>query len=255
MYFDTRHICDAQAGSSLDVFDPRSRILCAFFLSAVLASVQSFSGLFVGSLIPVSLLFIDALSADGLSGLKRLLKTLVHVNAITVFVWILLPLTYPGERIWGVFSIEGLVLALKVTWKLNLISVVLIQMVVKLGMGRIDNVLGDFHIPEKMRVLLLLTLRYSLLLAERVATMTRSIFLRAPDLRGARMCRTFACMLGTTLIHSADRAERSLFAMRCRGGMAGFSQCCPARWRAHDTFLCAFFALNSVLTVAAPFFL
>ena len=74
MYFDTRHICDAQAGSSLDVFDPRSRMLCAFFLSAVLSSVQSFSGLFVGSLIPVSLLFIDALSADGLSGLKRLLK-------------------------------------------------------------------------------------------------------------------------------------------------------------------------------------
>jgi cobalt/nickel transport system permease protein len=211
-------------------------------LTVVLASAQSLAGLLAGSVVPFLLLFAG--EAGGMAG------TLLHVNAVTLFVWVVLPLTTPGERVFGLFSEPGLRLALLVTCKLNLISVTLIRMVAELGMGRIDNVLGDFRIPEKMRVLLLLTLRYTLLLMERVAAMTRAIRLRAPSLRGKRLCSAFGCMLGTTLIHSSDRAERSMLAMRCRGGMAGFSQCCPMTWRARDTLLCAFFAANAALVAA-----
>jgi energy-coupling factor transporter transmembrane protein EcfT len=138
------------------------------------------------------------------------------------------------------------------TCKLNLISITLIRMVAELGMGRLDGVLCEFRLPEKMRVLLLLTLRYSLLLMERVATMTRAIRLRAPKLGGKRLCHAFACMLGTTLIHSSDRAERSMLALRCRGGMAGFSQYRlqdSINWRLRDTLLCAFFTANALLLV------
>lgn len=240
------HACDAERPSRLDVFDPRCRIVCALCLAAALASVRSFAGLATGIVIPLILLAVDEF--------KPLARTLIHLNGVSVFVCILLPLTFPGERVWGIFSTDGLRMALLVTAKLNLISVVLIRMVAALGMGRIDNVLGDFHIPEKMRVLLLLTMRYVLLLAERVATMTRAIFLRAPDLRGKRMCHTFACMLGTTLIHSSDRAERSMLAMQCRGGMKGFLQCCPLQWSRVDTLLCAFFALNVAAMAAASFY-
>jgi energy-coupling factor transporter transmembrane protein EcfT len=102
-----------------------------------------------------------------------------------------------------------------------------------------------------MRVLLLLTLRYTLLLMDRVSAMTRAIRLRAPALRGKRLCLAFACMLGTTLIHSSDRAERSALAMRCRGGIAGFSQYRTEHWRLCDTLLCAFFAANTALLVMA----
>jgi energy-coupling factor transporter transmembrane protein EcfT len=249
MQFDAGHICDAGKPSRLDIFDPRCRVFCALALSAALASAQSLPGLFAGGLVPFLLLFTGR-PAD-------LAKVLAHVNAATVFVWLLLPLTVPGARTMGVFSVEGLRLALLTTCKLNLISVTLIRMVAELGMGRIDNVLGDFHLPKKMRVLLLLTMRYVLLLMERVATMTRAVRLRAPDLRGGRMCSAFACMLGTTLIHSSDRAERSMLAMRCRAGsdtLRGFSQCCPLRWRACDTALCLFFAVNIAAVAAVCFY-
>jgi energy-coupling factor transporter transmembrane protein EcfT len=226
-------------------------VFCALALSAALASARSLPGLLAGGAVPFLLLFAGNPADLG--------KALAHVNAVTVFIWLLLPLTVPGvsgERVAGVFSIEGLRLALLATCKLNLISVVLIRMVAALGMGRIDNVLGDFHLPEKMRVLLLLTMRYVFLLTERVAAMTRAVRLRAPDLRGGRMCAAFACMLGTTLIHSSDRAERSMLAMRCRAGsgtLRGFSQCCPLRWRARDTALCLFFAANIAAVAAACF--
>ena len=240
MYLHSGHLdhsCDAERPSRLDVFDPRCRMVCAFILTAALASVRTFPGLLAGAPVPCLLLFVGSF--------KPLWRSLVHLNAVSIFVCILLPLTYPGD---------GLGLALLIVLKLNLISVVMIRMVVSLGMGRIDNVLGDFRIPEKMRVLLLLTMRYVLLLADRVVTMTRAIFLRAPLLRGGALYRTFACMLGTTLIHSSDRAERSMQAIRCRGGMAGFAQCCPLKWRVSDTALCAFFALNAAAMAGVSFY-
>ncbi|MDR1873444.1 MAG: energy-coupling factor transporter transmembrane protein EcfT [Synergistaceae bacterium] len=235
MQIDAAHIRDSERPSRLDVFDPRCRVLCAVLLAVVLASVRFLPGLLPGSLVPFLLLFAGEP--------KALAKMLVHVNAVTVFVWILLPITTPGP--WG----EGLRLALLVTCKLNLISVVLIRMIAELGMGRIDNVLSSFHFSEKMRVLLLLTMRYVFLLMDCAVTMTRAICLRAPALRGTRLYSAFACMLGTTLIHSAARAERSMLAMRCRGGMTGFARPCLLHWRPRDTLLCAFFAVNAAAVV------
>jgi energy-coupling factor transporter transmembrane protein EcfT len=218
-------------------------VLCALALSVALAFARSLPGLLAGCVIPVLLLFAG--------NLADLTKILARVNAVTVFVWLLLPLTVPGvsgERVAGVFFVEGLRLALLTTCRLNLISVVLIRMAAALGVERIDSVLGALRVSEKMRVLLLLTARYIFLLTDRVVTMTRAIRLRAPELRGGRMCAAFACMLGTTLVHSSDRAERSMLAMRCRAGsdtsLRGFSQCRPLRWRVCDSALCLFFAAN-----------
>jgi len=197
---------------------------------------------------------------------------LARVNTVTIFMWLLMPLTFPEPRAWG-FSISGAQAALLFTCKLNLISVVLIRMVAALGLGGLDNVLGSLRLPEMLRVLLLLTGRYILLLLERVTTMTLAIRLRAPNLRGRRLCSTFACMLGTTLIHSSDRAERAMLAMKLRsaapmsiapigaaptGGthvtLAGFAQGNPLLWRRRDGALCAFFAVNILVIACVCFF-
>jgi energy-coupling factor transporter transmembrane protein EcfT len=244
MRFHIDRIYDDRRPSRLDAFTPRCRVLCAAALTIPLASARSLPELLTGSVIPFLLLF-----AGDFAGLWR---SLAHINAVTFFAWILLPLTTPGPQISGVlpiFSESGVRMALLLTCKLNLISVTLIRMVAELGIGRIDGVLNEFRFPEKMRVLLLLTLRYALLLMDRVSAMTRAIRLRAPKLGGKRLCRAFACMLGTTLIHSSDRAERSMLAMRCRGGIAGFSQYRPGNWRLRDTLLCVFFAVNAALLV------
>ena len=82
------------------------------------------------------------------------------------------------------------------------------------------------------------------ILAERAGTMVRAVQLRGPDLKGIPMCRTFACMLGTTLVHGSERSERMMLAIRCRGGMAGFCQGRPLCWQGRDVLFCLLFALN-----------
>ena len=244
MRFETSHIYGNEHSSPLDVFDPRCRVFCALAFSVALTSVKSLTGIFAGSLIPFLLLFTGKM--------KYLAKVLIHTNFITCFAWILLPLMTPGDRLWGLFSIPGIHLALSVTCKLNMISIVLVCMVAALGMGKINNLLGDFHITEKLRVLILLTMRYTFLLINQIAASMLAMRLRNPE-PGRRSLHTFACMLGTTLIHSSDRAERSMLAMRCRGGMAGFSQYSPMKWRPRDTLLTIFFALNIVLIIVLSF--
>jgi energy-coupling factor transporter transmembrane protein EcfT len=236
-FIDVDSIRDRGRLSWLDVFDPRCRVLCALVFTGALALTQSLPGLLAGSVVPCLLIF----AKDSRDTTKALIHTLIRVNAVTVFVWLVLPLTAPGG--WA----EGLRLAFFVTCKLNAASVTLIRMIAELGMERIDGVLIYFRVPEKMRVLLLLTARYVFLLQDRLSAMTRAIRLRAPELRGKRLYAAFACMLGTTLIHSSDKAERSMLALRCRGGMGGFSQYRPLDWRWHDTSLCAFFAANAIV--------
>jgi energy-coupling factor transporter transmembrane protein EcfT len=154
-----------------------------------------------------------------------------------------LPITYPGKRLWGIGSVEGLELAGLVIWKLNLISVVTARLVISMGTPGIDDAMAKLCVPLKMRMLLILTARYILLLSERVSTMARAVRLRAPTSGLMTSYRAIACMIGTTLVHSSDRAERASLALRCRGGMGGFAFGGQGRWTFRDSLACLFFAV------------
>jgi energy-coupling factor transporter transmembrane protein EcfT len=132
-------------------------------------------------------------------------------------------------------------MALFITWKMNLISIILIRLVTAMGTSRIDSALDGLHVPLKLRMLLILSVRYIFLLSERVATMTKAIGARAPKLGFMATLRVMACMIGTTLIHCADKAERSAKALRCRGGIGGFRAVACKAWATRDTALCCIF--------------
>ena len=236
MQLDTSGLRAEATPTGLDRFDPRGRVLCAFVLAFVLASVRSFPALFCGVPIVLVLFFL------GEPG--PLARELLHLNAVGAFIALLLMLTYPGERFWGPFSAAGLRFAALILLKLNLISVLLSRMILSLGVGRVDGVLARLGVPEKLRILLLLSTRCIFILAERAGTMVRAVQLRGPDLKGIPMCRTFACMLGTTLVHGSERSERMMLAIRCRGGMAGFCQGRPLCWRGRDILFCLLFGLD-----------
>lgn len=244
MRLDTSGLRIEASLSRLDRFDPRGRMLCALALAFVLASVGSFPALFCGAPLPLLLLFLD----DS----KTLRGELVRLNLFGGVIALLLVLTYPGERFWGIFSGPGLRFAGLVLIKLNLISVLLSRMILALGVERADNALLRLGVSEKLRILMLLSARCIFILAEGAGTMVRAVSLRAPGLRGLPMCRTFACVLGTTLLHGSERAERTMLAIRCRGGMAGFSQCPPMSWRGGDTLLCLLFGLNVAVVLLCP---
>jgi energy-coupling factor transporter transmembrane protein EcfT len=69
---------------------------------------------------------------------------------------------------------------------------------------------------------------------------------------GIRAVRVYACVVATTLIHSADRAERASLAMARRGGTGGFLQQSESRWRMRDSCVCALFLLNSAFVILFP---
>ena len=217
--------------SPLDVFDPRSRFLCAFALSLAFSFVSSLPAILVSAIVPAALLFLGDRAS--------MLQTLKRVNIAGLFICLLLPLTYRGERYWGVISVDGMIMALLVLYRLNIITVVMQRLVAALGIGRIHDVLAALGAPEKLRILLLLTIRHIWLLMDRSLTVQRAVSVRAPKLSWRLASVAFACGVGTAMIHSQDRAERSLLAIYSRGGFKGFSQYSSMSWHLRDTLLCA----------------
>ena len=229
------------SASRLDAIDPRCRVICALYLTLTVAAIGDALALAAGSILPLCLLCMD-----GRSGLRGMVRMLSGMNKVSMLALVFLPLTYPGNRVFMFFSVEGAYAALLIIWKLNIISVVILKMIASMGIAGVHDALAALRFPVKLRMLLLLTMRYVFLLADRMSSMVKAIDLRAPDMRGGKMYRAYACMVGTTLVHSADRAELASLAIGCRGGMNGFSQLVTRKWTRRDWVLCAIFALNSI---------
>jgi cobalt/nickel transport system permease protein len=236
---------DCEVASKLDSIDSRCRVICAFCFALAAAAASDPRALAFGSVLPLCLLFMD-----GRDGLSRIVPMLATVNKMSVLAIVFLPLTYPGHRVMIFFSVEGAAMAFLIIWKLNIISVTLIKMVASMGTAGVNDALAALRFPIKLRMLLLLTMRYVYLMADRMSTMTRAIDLRAPGIKGGAACRAYACMVGTTLVHSADRAERAALAMKRRGGMNGFSQSRPQLWTWRESVLCAAFFIYSACMAA-----
>ena len=220
--------------SPLDVFDPRARLLCALSLSAALSAVNDPVLLLCAAFIPLALVPCGPV--------RPLFRALLRLNAAGLIMALLLALTYPDAALWGPFSREGLRVALTVLLRLNLIMIVLLRLVTAMGPERVDSALSRFGLPEKLRVLLLLTLRGIFLLVERFASTLRAVRLRAPRMKGTLKLKAFACMTASSLLQASDRSERMTAALRCRGGLAGFHQAPPLCWHGRDTALCLLFA-------------
>jgi cobalt/nickel transport system permease protein len=213
-------------------------LICAVIASVALASLQDVTTLAIASVLPAALLF-----ADVGSGSRVPWRAMGGVNRAGAVIWLLLPFTYPGERVFGVLSADGLRMALLTMWRLNLMSAVLIRLVTSMGVPRITDALGRLGVPLKLRMLVLLSVRYIFLLADRAESMWRAVSLRSPGISGLYACKCLACVVGTLLIRSSDRAERSALAMSLRGGISGFSQERDTVWKPRDSMLCAVFLL------------
>jgi cobalt/nickel transport system permease protein len=230
----------------LGQLNPICRLFCAFTAAASLSALYGVPALALGSLLPLALVF-----ADGPAEARRLSGKLAGINKISAAVWLLLPLTYPGARVCGVFSREGIFAAFILTWKLNLMSIVLIRMMASMDAPEISSALAGLGCPEKLRTLFLLTARYIFMLRENISTTNRAAVLRS---NGNAGLETYACMVGTTLINSADKAERASLAMICRGGMGGFVADSSERWGKNDYAAAAIFLSNAALCLAAAYF-
>jgi cobalt/nickel transport system permease protein len=231
--------------SRLDAFDGRGRVLCALASAFTVSYLNSVPSLAAASVAALALLLLDG----GRAGASAA-PFLIRMNKMAALAWCLFPVAYPGPRMWGLFSVNGVRAAFFITWKLNIISVTVFRLAASMGAVKINDALAGLRMPPKLRSILILSLRYIFLLSGTMSAMTRAIRLRAPRQGAVASMRAAAYMVGTTLIHCSDRAERVSMAFSLRGGLDGFSSSPAGRWKISDTVFCgalAFFLMALAL--------
>lgn len=140
---------------------------------------------------------------------------LIKINIFNIIMIITLALTWPD-------FLEGIITGLIIALRVNMIYIVFASIVFPLGLAKIYAAL--FWLPEKLRILIVLTLRGIYILHDRLNTAITAVKLRAPGIHGVMKFRVFAYILGSVLLQGYTRSERMMLAIECRGGFAGFSQ-------------------------------
>ena len=139
---------------------------------------------------------------------KFLLANLIVIATIT--------LTYPDMQ-------EGFFTGLSIALKGGVIYLIFALFVFPKGFAGIYKTLVLMHVPEKLRILMLLTLRGIFILKERFESALISLKLRAPEQKNFAKLKSFTYVTGSVLLQAADRSERMERAVKCRGGFGGFN--------------------------------
>lgn len=186
---------------------PAAIILCAVIYALSVSLSYSYTALIFAAVLPLILLFRN----------KYLTSQLLKLNAINLVMIITIALTWPEFR-------SGLMMGILISFRINMIYIVFASLILSMGHAKIYQALSVLNIPEKLRVLFILTLRGIFTMHEKFNAALISAGLRAPGLRGIMKFKTFAYITASVLIQSSDRSEKFMRAIQCRGGFQGFSQ-------------------------------
>ncbi len=196
--------------------DPRVKILLAFWLAIVVALTYRFSVLALAGGFCALLL--------GLSGFhpKELFKKLGLVNLFLILVVLTLPFTTPGEGLFRLGPIsaskEGIIFALLVFLKSNLIILASLCLLSTSSIFSLAHALHHLKVPAKLVQLLFFTFRYLHVIQRESQRLFEAASLRGFNPRTNLFTyRTTAYLVGNLLVRSYDRSQRVYEAMLCRG--------------------------------------
>ena len=167
-----------------------------------------------------SLLIASILPARFITRVK--LSALAKLNLINALMILTLTLTWPDLY-------AGFIMGVIISLRVNMICIAFSAMVYPLGTSGMYEALCFMGVPEKLRVMIILTLRGINILRERYESAIISVKLRAPNIRGLMRLKIFAAMMGMILLQSHERSDNMMKAVKCRGGFAGFIQS-ETRW-------------------------
>ena len=215
-------------------FAPESLLLSALIYAFAVSISDKVQALVLASILPVMILCAK----------KFFINSLFKLNIINLFMTVTLALTWPEIR-------EGLRMGILIALRLNMIYVIFSVMIFPLGITGIYEALCSLRVPEKLRVLIILTLRGIFILRERLEAALIAVKLRAPDLRGIMKLKTFAYVIAGVLLQSSLHSERIMQAVTCRGGFEGFLQSERESFKAVDVILIASVFLYAVVIIFA----
>ena len=238
----------ASGTSVMHRLDPRLRVVAATVFSIVVALSYSFPVLIAAMAASIIFVVLGGLNV------KKICKRLVVINTFVLLIWLILPLTFPGETVasWGPlrFYRPGIVLSAQITFKSYAIVLALIALIATMPFATLGHSLHRLWLPDKLVFLLLMSYRYVFVIEQEYRRLIRAAKVRGFQPKTNRHTyRTYAYMVGMLFVRSADRGERVFKAMRCRGFKEKFHSLSKFHFSTTDVvFATAIAALTICLT-------
>lgn len=155
------------------------------------------------------------------------LRRMAALDGFMLFVLLFLPFTVPGEVVFSLggsaASREGALRAVEILLKSNAVMLMILALPGSMELVELGHAMARLRLPPKFVHLFLFTVRYIAVLGReyrrlRVAMKARGFRMRC-DLH---TWRSVGYLFGMLLVHSIERSERILAAMRCRGFQGHF---------------------------------
>jgi len=202
--------------SLVDRLDPRVRLIAVSFFALTVVLSQNFYVLLLGLVVAVATAVVAKLN------FKRTLRRVVAMDLFMIFLIVMLPFTTPGEALFTVAGIpaskEGLLHALMIALKANAVVFALLALVGTMSATTLGHAMAHLRVPDKLVHLLLFTVRYLDVIGQEYKRMRRAMQARAFVMRASNHTwRSIGYLVGMLLVHSLERSERIMDAMKCRG--------------------------------------
>jgi cobalt/nickel transport system permease protein len=213
--------------------DPRGKVVVAALFAVLMAVARTYTATLAGLAFALICLALARLP------LKKVAVRLLLVNSFIFFLWVVLPLTYPGEAVWRFGPLtatrEGLIYTGLITLKSNAIIIALIALVATVPVVTLGQALHNLRLPDKLCHLLLFTYRYLYVFEQEYRRLVQAIKIRGFQPRtNLHTYRTYAYLAAMLLVRSFDRADRVFQAMLCRGFQGVFYSLRTFYWQRRD---------------------
>jgi cobalt/nickel transport system permease protein len=195
--------------------DPRVKIVTTLVFSVVVALNNHLEVITISMILPVALVIGAGLDFG------KVMKRLAIVNGFTVFLWLFLPFTTPGETIYslGPLSIqrEGIYQALLITLKSNSILLMVIALLATSQIFTLVHAMSHLWVPDKLVHLFFFCFRYIHVIHEEYHRLINAMKIRGfKPKTNLHTYRAYSYLVGMLLIRSFNRSKRILQAMKCR---------------------------------------
>jgi len=206
----------ARGNSFVHRLDPRGKALAAFAFAITAAVADKPAALIAAIAASVALALAARLP------IRAVARRLAVVNGFVLFLWLMLPFTYPGVPLFHIGPLagsrEGVAYALQITIKSNAIVLACIALLSTTHLVDMGRALSRLRVPDKLVHVLLFMLRYLGEAWHEYQLLSTAMKLRSFQPRtNLYTYRTYANMMGMLLVSSYSRAEAVYNAMLCRG--------------------------------------
>ncbi|MEO0190962.1 MAG: cobalt ECF transporter T component CbiQ [candidate division WOR-3 bacterium] len=239
-----------KGNSIIHRFDPRIKIIYAFVFSVVIALQNELIPSLIGLLISIILIMLARIR------FLEIINRLLIVDKFILLLWLVLPLTYPGEPLLKILGLkisqQGLLFTLLLTIKANAILLILISLIATSSIFDIVHSLLHLKIPEKLVFLFFLIYRYLWVLYDEYEKIIRAAKARGFKLRNSiHTYKTIAYIVGSLLVKSYSRADNLYRAMVCRGFCGKFWLIDHFQFKTTDIFGAILLTICNILIIIA----